>query len=201
MSNTVLLKDSTIAFSTYPQSDMNQVNELPEHTLWTRYGYIAPFDYDSGQIIDWIELGPEKFIMPYRADSRSGAAKEFNPQALLITRDEKVYHLRLIYADHAEGGNIALSIKRVFHGPGAKYVLAESHAEHDRAFLCMKLSKDMDGALDIFERNTSSTQFLYKKAEVGFIAKQLRRMWQIPLHKLPVIKPRVTMEVKPKFVE
>jgi len=201
MSNTVLLKDNVIAFTAYPQNDAMQLNEWPDDALWTRFGYLIPFDYDSGQIIEYLEVGPEKFVVPLRSVHEAGAGKDFNPQAMLITRDAKVYHLRLIYPPAGQADGLGLSVKRVLSGAGAKFVMSDGMAEHDRAFLCMKLTTNMDEALDLFERNTAATQFTYKLVKIDVIAKALRQRWQMPLTKLVTIKPKVTVEVKPNFVE
>lgn len=201
MSNTVLLKDNTVAFSAYPQNSALQLNEWPDEAHWTKYGYLIPFDYDSGQIVEFMEVGPEEFIVPLRAGQDKGAVKDFNPQALLITRDAKVYHLRLIYPMPGESTTVGLSVKRVFCGEGAKFVISDSMAEHDRAFLCMKLTPDMDKALDLFERNTEATQFTYKLLQISEIAQKLRQRWQVPLSKLVTIKPKTVIQVKPDFTE
>jgi hypothetical protein len=116
--------------------------------------------------------------------------KPFNPVGMLITREAKLYTLRL-HQPHPEAGVYpALNVQRIFHGPGAIYAIAETTAEHDRAFMSMRMSNDMDGALDLYERNTNSIQFLYKTASIFDVAQKLRQCWQSPLPVYPITKPK-----------
>ena len=191
MSNTILLKDSDIAFSVLPHQPGEAISSWPTETYISRWGYFVPFDNYSGSILDYLEVGPEKF-RPQVAFKLND--KELNrgtcPTAVLVTRDARVYELRLILPHPESDLYPALNATRIFHGPGAAFAVAETSIENDRAFMAMKLSTTIEDALDLYERNTNSIQFTYKVISILQIAQQLRQRWQSPLPNYPFRKPQ-----------
>lgn len=174
MSTTILIRDNQLAFSSLLHDGGEQMQEWPHTAYWTPYGFIAPFNYNSTMILDYLEWGRAAFTTPFMGDGGAITPRD-KAKAVMIDACGDAHYLILSHSSNGKVGSV-LSRQRILTGPGAKYVVAETIMEHEKAMMSLRLKDDMDSALDLYLTNCSFFQHVYEVYDIEWIAKELCEM-------------------------
>lgn len=179
MMHPVLVMDDTIAFSRLLFSVDEVAVEWPDHVQYTPYGFFIPTNAESASLLDWLEFGPHSPNNYYGAEMYG----ENRLRGLIIDSIGRLFQLELDTVNDKDGkAFLAFRKTRVLSGPGARYVFSDTVLEHEKAMMSMRLSFNMEEALETWLDNTAIFQHQYNVYDIPAIAEELRDMgFDLPL--------------------
>ena len=189
MASAILIKDNEIAFSRLLSSNLGEVAvEMPDDGNYTPYGFLAGITESVNYIHEYLEKGPQEFYVPYGFYKDEIITTENASNGVLITAQNCVYRLRLVYPNPRSNEYPILHALPIRIGNGAKWVLAENVAEHEKAMMSMRLKPTLDEALKLYTSHSQNLQHVYDILDIGDITRDLQEMgYDLPLPK-PIFK-------------
>lgn len=175
MGAAILLQNDTLAYSRILSSIGEVTIDWPDDGVYTPYGFIMGLNAEVTHIAEFLEQGPDDFHIPY-VFLDGVPHKHHRVHGVLIDARQNVYHLDLNFPNPGGDHYPILKCQRIFTGPGANWVLADTVTEHEKAIMSLRLCETMGEALELFTNHTNCMQHMYVMVKVTDIAKNLEEM-------------------------